>query len=179
MKNIYKTYIDIVKNNGLEIFENKTNEDYFEEEKEKYIIDDENSISSSSNEEESEEIEISDIKNNHIDDDDSDKDNNKESYGDNEKINKNKKNKKTKKDIQYPKNKSKNKSKKHEDTKTNYFVNDISEQEKKSILNVQNNNNFIFKELAKNRPKKGNYITMINKSKKIFVIILRIKIIII
>ena len=40
MKNIYKTYIDIVKNNGLEIFENKTNEDYFEEEKEKYIIDD-------------------------------------------------------------------------------------------------------------------------------------------
>ena len=169
MKNIYNTYVDIVKNNGLEMFDNKINEDYFVDDSNKIIIDDENSITSSSSEEESEEIEKSVIKNNNTDDDDSDKDNDNKRYGNNEKNNKNIKIKKNKNDIQYPKSKSKNKSKKNKNNKLNFLINDFSVQENRNnILNIQIKNNYISKEFSTLRPKKRNYITMINESKKIF-----------
>ena len=169
MKNIYNTYVDIVKNNGLEMFDNKINEDYFVDDSNKIIIDDENSITSSSSEEESEEIEKSVIKNNNTDDDDSDKDNDNKRYGNNEKNNKNTKIKKNKNNIQYPKSKSKNKSKKNKNNKLNFLINDFSDQENRNnILNIQIKNNYISKEFSTLRPKKRNYITMINESKKIF-----------
>ena len=169
MKNIYNTYVDIVKNNGLEMFDNKINEDYFVDDSNKIIIDDENSITSSSSEEESEEIEKSVIKNNNTDDDDSDKDNDNKRYGNNEKNNKNTKIKKNKNDIRYPKSKSKNKSKKNKNNKLNFLINDFSDQENRNnILNIQIKNNYISKEFSTLRLKKRNYITMINESKKIF-----------
>ena len=168
MKNIYMTYVEIVKNNGLEMFDNKMNEDYFEEENNKILIDDENSISSTSSEDELEEIEKSHIKNNNTDDDDSDKDNDNEIYGHKEKKNDNKI-KKKKNDYQYPKSKSKNKSKKNKDNKLNPYINDFDDQENKNnISNNQIRDNFFSKKFNNNRKKKRNYITMNNESKKIF-----------
>lgn len=47
MKNIYSTYVDIVKNSSIETFDNKINEDYLDDEKNKSFLDDKNSNISS------------------------------------------------------------------------------------------------------------------------------------
>ena len=145
-KNIYNTYANFVKQNGLEMFDKIEDEDYIQENNTETLNDDENSDSSKEEEEPDEEHENLFFKNKDNDDDD------KNPPGDgNNNLNK-------KKEIIYPK---KNKPKSKSKSKNNYK--NKSKNKKNEYKNFAS-----FSDNIKLLIGKRNYNIMIQQQKAIF-----------